>query len=247
MHPEADALLDAIFNHPDDDTPRLVYADWLQEHGYEDYAQFIRLQCAAAHEELWSDEANRLWVEIGRVWNRLDREWMPATRDQWLYLDITPDAIHFERGFLRPNLFLTDEQFLNYLQEETCWPWASLPGCTLLLTPWGVWERLTTVPQLRRVEHLALASGVVDVGDPWETEWLPDELAVLLSSGHLRNLRELDLSPLYLTQRIADLLSTAPNLSSMQGLRISFHRRRGPDRVETLYRLRTRFKDVTWE
>src|SRR5579883_3220124 len=86
MHPEADALLDAIFNHPDDDTPRLVYADWLQEHGYEDYAQFIRLQCAAAHEELWSDEANRLWVEIGRVWNRLDREWMPATRDQWLYL-----------------------------------------------------------------------------------------------------------------------------------------------------------------
>src|SRR5579883_3220123 len=148
---------------------------------------------------------------------------------------------------LRPNLFLTDEQFLNYLQEETCWPWASLPGCTLLLTPWGVWERLTTVPQLRRVEHLALASGVVDVGDPWETEWLPDELAVLLSSGHLRNLRELDLSPLYLTQRIADLLSTAPNLSSMQGLRISFHRRRGPDRVETLYRLRTRFKDVTWE
>jgi uncharacterized protein (TIGR02996 family) len=42
MHPEADAFLDAIFDHPDDDTPRLVYADWLQEGGYEDYAQFIR-------------------------------------------------------------------------------------------------------------------------------------------------------------------------------------------------------------
>ena len=44
MHPEADALLDAIFDAPDDDTPRLVYADWLQEHGHEDYAQFIQLR-----------------------------------------------------------------------------------------------------------------------------------------------------------------------------------------------------------
>ena len=29
--PEADALLDAIFAEPDDDTPRLVYADWLDD------------------------------------------------------------------------------------------------------------------------------------------------------------------------------------------------------------------------
>src|SRR5688572_32283113 len=83
MHPEADAFLDAIFDHPDDDTPRLVYADWLQEHGQENYAQFIRLQCAAAREKPWSDAANRLWEEIGRVWSRLDEEWRPATRDVW--------------------------------------------------------------------------------------------------------------------------------------------------------------------
>lgn len=31
-----------------DDTPRLVFADWLQENGDEPRAQFIRLQCAAA-------------------------------------------------------------------------------------------------------------------------------------------------------------------------------------------------------
>ena len=47
MHPEADALLNAIFDNPDDDTPRLVYADWLQEHDFEDYAQFIRLSIKA--------------------------------------------------------------------------------------------------------------------------------------------------------------------------------------------------------
>lgn len=110
MHPEADAFLDAIFDHPDDDTVRLVYADWLEEHDQGNYAQFIRLQCAAAREKLWSDEANRLWEEIGRVWTRLDAEWWPATRDVWgdEYSDgVLLDAIHFERGLLRIHVTIT--------------------------------------------------------------------------------------------------------------------------------------------
>jgi uncharacterized protein (TIGR02996 family) len=45
FHPEELALLAAIHAEPRDDTPRLVYADWLQEHGQEEYAEFIRLQC----------------------------------------------------------------------------------------------------------------------------------------------------------------------------------------------------------
>ena len=32
MHPEADALLDAIFAEPGDDTPRLVYANFAARH-----------------------------------------------------------------------------------------------------------------------------------------------------------------------------------------------------------------------
>lgn len=42
---DGDALLRTILNNPDDDTARLVYADWLQENGNEDRAEFIRLQC----------------------------------------------------------------------------------------------------------------------------------------------------------------------------------------------------------
>jgi uncharacterized protein (TIGR02996 family) len=37
-------LLAAIAEAPDDDTPRLVYADWLDEHDQPDRAEFIRLQ-----------------------------------------------------------------------------------------------------------------------------------------------------------------------------------------------------------
>jgi uncharacterized protein (TIGR02996 family) len=40
-----EAFLRAIFDAPDDDTPRLVYADFLQENGEEEHAAFIRWQC----------------------------------------------------------------------------------------------------------------------------------------------------------------------------------------------------------
>lgn len=41
-------LLRAIRTHPDDDTVRLVYADWLQENGDEAHADLIRVQCELA-------------------------------------------------------------------------------------------------------------------------------------------------------------------------------------------------------
>ena len=34
-----------IWERPDDDAPRLVYADWLEEHDDPERAEFIRLQC----------------------------------------------------------------------------------------------------------------------------------------------------------------------------------------------------------
>lgn len=42
---EHEAFLRAIFDAPDDDTPRLVYADFLEENGQPDRAEFIRVQC----------------------------------------------------------------------------------------------------------------------------------------------------------------------------------------------------------
>jgi uncharacterized protein (TIGR02996 family) len=43
------ALLRAIEAHPDDDTPRLVYADWLDEHGQPERADYLRAECALAN------------------------------------------------------------------------------------------------------------------------------------------------------------------------------------------------------
>lgn len=39
------ALLRAILESPADDAPRLVYADWLEDHGYGQAGEFIRTSC----------------------------------------------------------------------------------------------------------------------------------------------------------------------------------------------------------
>src|SRR5262245_17786546 len=44
-----EAFLQAIIDDPDDDTPRLIFADWLDEHGDPERAEFIRLQCEIEH------------------------------------------------------------------------------------------------------------------------------------------------------------------------------------------------------
>jgi uncharacterized protein (TIGR02996 family) len=48
VHPDWPAFAAAILAHPDDDTVRLVAADFLEENGDPDRAAFIRIQCALA-------------------------------------------------------------------------------------------------------------------------------------------------------------------------------------------------------
>jgi uncharacterized protein (TIGR02996 family) len=57
------ALLAAVCDRPDDDTPRLVFADWLDDHGDADYARFIRAQIELSRVPEW----DRTWV---RAWHR---------------------------------------------------------------------------------------------------------------------------------------------------------------------------------
>ena len=55
------AFMRAICENPDDDTARLVFADWLTEHGENDRAVFIRLQVELAADTL--PEASRAEVQ----------------------------------------------------------------------------------------------------------------------------------------------------------------------------------------
>jgi uncharacterized protein (TIGR02996 family) len=47
------ALVAAVVDRPDDDTPRLVLADWLDDHGHADRAAFVRAQVELARTPEW--------------------------------------------------------------------------------------------------------------------------------------------------------------------------------------------------
>src|SRR5262245_58187386 len=68
--PEAGFLAD-ILEHPEDDTPRLVYADWLDDHGQPERAEFIRAQVRAERTpgaEGLNETAQRLWEQHRVAW-----------------------------------------------------------------------------------------------------------------------------------------------------------------------------------
>lgn len=46
--PERASFIAAIVDDPDDDLPRLIMADWLDERGEHDRAEFVRVQCELA-------------------------------------------------------------------------------------------------------------------------------------------------------------------------------------------------------
>jgi len=94
MGAEQQAFMAAILAAADDDAPRLIYADWLDEHGESDLAEFIRVQCelssAARRGEPYEwDDPLRTREKLLVRGNR-DR-WLAGLPDQWAY--------RFVRGF----------------------------------------------------------------------------------------------------------------------------------------------------
>jgi uncharacterized protein (TIGR02996 family) len=77
---DAAALLKAIVAHADEDTPRLAYADWLDEHDEPARAEFIRVQVALAagapSDADYPDLIERWHEVMARVRLRLS-EWEP--------------------------------------------------------------------------------------------------------------------------------------------------------------------------
>ncbi len=87
------ALLKAIIMNPKEDSLRLIYADWLQEHGEEDRAEFIRIQVQLANTnpavlEMVAGCPNHTWEAkeyyITKELRRRERELLEKKRSQWV-------------------------------------------------------------------------------------------------------------------------------------------------------------------
>ena len=73
---DGDALYRAILEQPDDDAPRLVWADWLDEHGDPDRAAFVRLQCEWATIDPGDPRGDELARRWGAILTTHGQRWL---------------------------------------------------------------------------------------------------------------------------------------------------------------------------
>ena len=73
-----DAFLASIIESPDDDDPRLIYADWLDEHGQTERAEFLRVQCELARLRKGKDGPWRAALKVKA------RDLFSGQRDAWV-------------------------------------------------------------------------------------------------------------------------------------------------------------------
>ncbi len=108
---EGKALLAAVCEHPEDDVPRLVYADWLEDHGDAARAEFIRGQIQLLRSDrddpqlpALAKRTQQLEKQHGKRWRRGLPRWAKPAYDFEVgdlvgrpeYLPVS----QFHRGFL---------------------------------------------------------------------------------------------------------------------------------------------------
>jgi len=150
-----DAFLHDILAHPDDDAPRLIYADWLDEHN-DPRGEFIRIECGLAQ---LSDEDPRRWPLKQR-----EQELLREHEAKWLPKGIGTASCVFRRGFVEEvTLFVQD--FLAVIErlfEQTPVLHICLRGPMYAAEAerareegWGWWQ-VAQSPHLTRLRGLSL-------------------------------------------------------------------------------------------
>ena len=77
---EGEALLAGVLAAPHDDPPRLVYADWLEERGETEAAEYLRVQCEIAHLTDRDPRVLELSARLHELAARLDPAWVADVR-----------------------------------------------------------------------------------------------------------------------------------------------------------------------
>ena len=198
MDDRQEALVDAVRANPDEDPPRMVYADWLETTGHTSRAELIRLQ--VQHDALPSWDRKRVELELrarvileecddqlradlpaveGLTWGRWQRGFVGTVETAGPEA-VSEHALSIERFAVR--------------RLATSWP--------------SVAEaRLPAIPGVRSVSLLGEAE------DDTSMNWL-------LQSPLVEQLDELDLFDTYLSDEDFATLVNAPELQKLRAFRI---------------------------
>ena len=75
-----DPFLAAVLARPGDDAPRLVYADWLDERGESDRAEFLRADAALSRQPLGDPRTPAVATRVRELAPVLDPDWVALVR-----------------------------------------------------------------------------------------------------------------------------------------------------------------------
>ena len=169
-----DALLTAIAEHPEEDTPRLMYADWLEENGDPERADFVRIQVELARPGLSGGEKSALV--------RRHRSYLMGFEWHWKASLPKIDGVEwgdFNRGLIEEVRAPTERPVIDHAADIF-----AVPGVHVLRL-WRLNDAsaLARVPELIRLRRLRIITYGTSAA----------ALRALLASPHLRRLAALDL------------------------------------------------------
>ncbi|MFO0881404.1 MAG: TIGR02996 domain-containing protein [Gemmataceae bacterium] len=225
-------LLAAVLADPDDDLPRLAYADWLEETGNEARAEFIRAQIELAHLPLADDRHAALLARCRMLQRCFGAEWLG---------EVPPSLVvdQFERGFpvrvgLRPRRLpervLKGPDFAALDRVMHLFPLhtfrAELIGAvvpTMIRFPTATHypgrgdsplERLARWEPLRRFSTLDFGRDGIVTG---QGDFEPG-IEALAASPHVHQVAALRLSGLLLGENAVRLIAESPHLSCLRAV-----------------------------
>jgi uncharacterized protein (TIGR02996 family) len=216
-------FLAAINAEPEDDLPRLVYADWLEEYDGE-RANFIRLQIRLARgERLTPAESAR----VERLEKRHGRSWA-GKLTEWALV------VGYQRGFPH-SVVISAADF--YEKAAELFRLAPIRQVTLIGAG-NMMRYLVQLPHLDRITALHLTgchigdSGVEKLGDcphlgSLQTLRLGSNgitsagMVALATSRRLRQLRRLDLPNNEIGDWGARILAESPHLEQLEAIDLS--------------------------
>jgi uncharacterized protein (TIGR02996 family) len=224
---ERETLLRAVCEHPDDDTPRLVFADWLQEHGEEKRAEFVRLQIEIAglpdgKKKLKKQEREKALLDAHRdAWAEPLKSYF-AYYYSGIYAHHYAPPVVFRRGFVE-TIAMDVDGFLEHCEDvfehapirglrmQDSQSFDDLAGCKYLLRlteldfPGAVLsEDASGTPALFRSKYLANLTTLTARGADDNGHLDPVGLRAIANSKHLAKLEYLDVSDNWMFGRHAD-------------------------------------------
>jgi uncharacterized protein (TIGR02996 family) len=218
MNPSAEqrGLWAAIAAAPEDDTPRLVYADWLDDHGDHARAEFIRVQCALAplgtdrrkhrkkrgppqerekallaeHKDSWAGLFCRTLDGSGTFTKQSARDWLAQ--------------VEFRRGFLRYPYHMGFGPAMRLIEAHVAWEPMEI----------GIGDskaayRPAIVPAVASWEHAACITGFSVSGAS------DGDVRAILDAGRLTGLTMLGLWLGWITDEAVRRLAQSPLIARL--------------------------------